>query len=128
MEVSTMEKYTIEEVFNLLGKDALMLSSISRSKRTSIEVNGFKVYRQSLRYATFFQKGCKCVCCGREGTYFQLDHGDNAAQRRHFNLYTADGVLMTKDHILPKALGGRDVISNMQTMCVYCNGKKAANY
>lgn len=123
-----MSKYSVEEVFNLLGKDALMLSCISRSKRDSIEVSGFKVYRQSLRYATFFQKGCTCVGCGREGVYFKLDQGDNAVQRRHFNLYTADGILMTKDHILPKALGGKDVISNMQTMCVYCNGKKAANY
>lgn len=47
----------------------------------------------------------------------------------HFNLYAMNfngtEILMTKDHILPKAKGGRDHIGNMQTMCKPCNGKKS---
>ena len=31
---------------------------------------------------------------------------------------------MTKDHITPKAKGGKDHISNMQTMCSTCNWEK----
>ena len=31
---------------------------------------------------------------------------------------------MTKDHILPKSRGGKNHISNMQTMCCRCNSKK----
>lgn len=121
-----MKKYTVEEVFNLLGKEALSVSEVGGT-RESIVVEGFKVYRRSMRYATFYQKGCKCVKCGKEGTYFQLDaacEGSNDS-RRHFNLYAEDGTLMTKDHILPKKWGGRDIIDNFQTMCEDCNRAKS---
>jgi 5-methylcytosine-specific restriction endonuclease McrA len=116
-------RYMVDEVFNLLGKDALSISKVDK-ERPSIEVEGFKVYTQSLRYATFYQKGCKCVTCGREGVYFQLDSGDNKRSRRHFNLYAADDTLMTKDHILPKKHCGKNTVDNMQTMCVICNRAK----
>lgn len=47
----------------------------------------------------------------------------------HFNLYATaeDGreILMTKDHIIPRAKGGPDSLENMQTMCAPCNCKKA---
>ena len=117
-------KYAIEEVFDLLGKEALSISEVGyRQDRPSIEVEGFQVYTKSLRYATFYQKGCKCAACGKEGKYFQLDRGDSNT-RRHFNLYAADGTLITKDHIIPKKHGGKDTVDNMQTMCVVCNRAK----
>lgn len=116
-------KYAVSEVFDMLGEDALSISFVGR-ERESIEVEGFQVYTQSLRYATFYQKGCKCVSCGKEGTYFQLDPSDRAEHRRHFNLYAEDGTLMTKDHILPKKHGGKNAVENMQTMCVICNRAK----
>lgn len=117
-------RYTIEEVFSLLGEEALSITEIGYKRdRVSIEVEGFKVYTKSLRYATFYQKGCKCTKCGREGAYFKLDRGDSDT-RRHFNLYAADGTLITKDHIMPKKHGGKDTVDNMQTMCVVCNRAK----
>ena len=119
-------RYSVTDVFNMLGKDALSVKCIDRKSRDSIEVEGYKVYRQSLRYATFYQKGCTCATCGKVGEYFELDLGDNS-NRRHFNLYAEDGTLMTKDHIVPKKHGGKDIISNMQTMCVYCNSAKGAS-
>ena len=119
-------KYSVTDVFNMLGTDALSVECIDRKSRDSIEVEGYKVYRQSLRYATFYQKGCECATCGKVGSYFELDPGDNSS-RKHFNLYAEDGTLMTKDHIVPKKHGGKDIISNMQTMCVYCNSAKGAN-
>lgn len=116
--------YTISEVFNMLGEEALSITELGyRRDRESIEVEGYKVYTQSLRYATFYQKGCSCVSCGREGKYFQLDPGDRA-DRKHFNLYAADGTLMTKDHVIPKKHGGKDNVGNLQTMCVVCNRAK----
>lgn len=125
------KKYSVEEVFTLLGEEALNVSRVAKSSRESIIVDGFKVYRRSMRYATFYQKGCSCVVCGKTGTYFQLDpdeDGGNIENRRHFNLYAEDGTLMTKDHILPKKWGGDDVIDNFQTMCETCNMAKGSQY
>ena len=117
--------YTVSEVFDMLGEEALSINEVGyRRNRKSIEVEGYKVYTESLRYATFYQKGCKCAACGKEGVYFQLDPGDNIS-RRHFNLYAEDGTLMTKDHIIPTSRGGRyNAVENLQPMCVICNRAK----
>lgn len=125
------KKYSVEEVFQIIGEEYLSKSDDKGKNQSNIEVDGFQVHPISLRYMTFYQKGTKCVCCGKEGTYFQLDpdrNGANAEYRRHFNLYAEDGTLMTKDHIIPKSKGGRDHISNMQTMCCTCNKAKGATY
>lgn len=127
-----MEKhYTLEEVFTLIGEDYLTRNLGSGSKK-SIEVDGYTVYQRSLRYQTFYNKGVKCVSCGKEGTHFKLDcdsHTDpTKTNRRHFNLYADDGTLMTKDHILPKKWGGKDTLENMQVMCEECNRKKGSIY
>ena len=91
----------------------------------SIKVEGYDVYTTSLRYKTFIEKGYKCVCCGRVGTHYILEHPKGSNEKRaHFNLYSDDNVLMTKDHILPKSMGGVDKIENMRTMCAICNSKK----
>ena len=53
-----------------------------------------------------------------------LNPGD---QSPHFNLYAEeDGryVLMTKDHILAKACGGKDELTNYTTCCAICNNLK----
>jgi len=122
--------FGIDEVFELLGKDALSIETVNKKSRESIEVEGFKVYRQSLRYATFYQKGTTCVCCGRQGAYFKLeeDTDGTSPERRHFNLYSEDGMLMTKDHIRPLKLKGEDHIDNMQTLCEECNKAKGSKY
>jgi 5-methylcytosine-specific restriction endonuclease McrA len=121
-------RYSITDVFNMLGEEALNINETGyRRNRKSIEVEGFQVYTESLRYATFYQKGCTCVACGKVGTYFELDSGDNG-NRKHFNLYADDGTLMTKDHIVPTSRGGKyNAVENLQTMCVDCNRAKGAN-
>ncbi len=122
------KRYGIQEVFDMLGEENLKVTRVKHGTRVSIDVDGFKVKQQSLRYSTFFQKGTKCVCCGKEGTHFRLDAERNvdpeSTNRRHFNLYAEDGTLMTKDHILPKSLGGEDCVENLQTMCKDCNELK----
>ena len=90
-------------------------------------VDGFNVRPVSLRYKVFYQKGIKCVTCGKEGTHFKLC-GDETTNRRHFNLFAEDGTLMTKDHIIPKSKGGVNKVYNMQTMCIDCNKDKGADY
>lgn len=124
-------RYTIDEIFALIGEDVLNSPHYSKGQKNSentIQVDGYDVYTHSLRYMTFYQKGCKCVACGKEGTHFTLDKSSETDTRRHFNLRAEDGTLMTRDHILPKSKGGRDHISNMQTMCVDCNKAKGNTY
>ena len=126
------KKYSIDEVFSLLDKEALNAPRISNGfkKGHEITVDGYPVYSRSLRYSVFYQKGCDCVKCGRKGSYFKLEggrDGDNI-ERRHFNLYTEDNILMTKDHIKPKIAGGKDIVDNLQPMCSICNGEKSGEY
>jgi hypothetical protein len=87
----------------------------------------YVVRMDSKRYHVF-QDNPSCVCCGILGTKMILDinPGDHSP---HFNLYAEENgrfVLMTKDHILPKSRGGKDLLENFQTMCCCCNNLKGA--
>jgi 5-methylcytosine-specific restriction endonuclease McrA len=33
--------------------------------------------------------------------------------------------MITKDHIIPRSKGGKDILDNYQPMCIICNSKKA---
>jgi hypothetical protein len=84
-----------------------------------------------------FNRNPACAICGIVGTYYALerclDKNGSAINhglwgRWHFNLYHrtaySDEILITKDHILPKSLGGKNELKNYQTMCTNCNGSK----
>lgn len=113
----------IDEVYEAV-KDVLFAPD---NKKLFVDIHGDMVKGNSHRYQTFFTKGTKCVCCGIEGKYFGKEKAF-AAKRYHMNLYAVDDdgkeVLMTKDHIIPHSKGGRNHISNYQTMCIKCNRKK----
>lgn len=119
------KKYGIDEVFAMIGDEYLNCNNDDNQRASNMVVDGFNVYAKSLRYMTFYQKGVKCVCCGKEGTHFKLCGYENT-NRRHFNLYADDGTLMTKDHIVPASKGGPDKVTNMQTMCTVCNVAKGS--
>ena len=58
-------------------------------------------YRAKVPYskrAVLVRDGHKCAYCGRKGT--------------------------TVDHVVPKALGGKDTFANTVAACLRCNGKK----
>lgn len=125
-----IKTFSIEEVEALVKADVNSCSCKKDCKDSehSIIVEGHDVYTTSLRYKTFIEKGYKCVCCGRTGAYYALEKAQGGKlNRAHFNLYSEDDVLMTKDHILPKSKGGADCIENMQTMCTVCNRAKGSN-
>lgn len=94
---------------------------------------GQMVKMWSIRYRTF-QKSLSCCECGIQGVFFALECHRSAIQydnvRYHLNLYAVDDygeeVLMTKDHIIPKAHGGPDCPSNTRTLCKVCNEKRGA--
>lgn len=110
-------KATIEEVFKAID---------NASKY--IYLQGKKIKARSSRYRLFREKGTMCVSCGLQATYFKLERFP-ADKTFHLNLYGVDAmgdeVLFTKDHIIPKAHGGVDALSNYQTMCSPCNHQKA---
>lgn len=114
----------ISEVENAI-KDVMFC----KNKRDSyVNIRGDIIKGNSQRFQTFFTKGLKCSCCGIEGKYFAKEKDPNAA-RYHLNLYAVnevgEEVLMTKDHIIPWSKGGKDDVSNYQTMCEKCNKIKA---
>lgn len=108
--LSQVEPYTKEKIRKYFGK--------------------YEVKVNSLRLNLFKTKGLACVTCGLIGSYFTLEKTIRDF-RPHFNLYglNEDGeeILMTKDHILPKSLGGKDTLENLQPMCTICNGLKGNN-
>lgn len=118
--------YSIEEIQELT-KDVLF----EREKRNArVELDGDIIKGNSQRLQTFFTKGIGCSCCGIEGKYFVKEKRPKDVSY-HLNLYAIDEngkeILMTKDHIIPKSKGGKDHISNYQTMCVRCNMTKGNN-
>jgi hypothetical protein len=64
-----------------------------------------------------------CVCCGVKGTKFML--GKHSDESLHWDLYSDDDIALSLDHIVPRANGGKDHISNIQIMCVRCNWFKS---
>ena len=71
----------------------------------------------------FAHKGCKCVKCGIEATkVVKVKHADgNIAW-----MVVTENDFMTRDHIIPKALGGSNRLENLQPMCSSCNSVKAS--
>ena len=99
-------------------------------RKDGIILCGIHVNLHSLRLRTF-KKSIRCHECGIKGAFFALEnfkYNKEHYENPHLNLYAYDEdgneVLMKKDHIIPKSLGGKDRLDNMQTMCCICNGKK----
>lgn len=116
--IQDLATYSIEEIAPLLGS----------CKRKTFNVNGteYLVKMSSLKYRCF-NKCMACVACGANGAYFKLEHQlDN--KYPHLNMYTADGTLMTVDHLRPVSKGGKNSYSNTHTMCITCNNLKGSAY
>lgn len=118
-----IQEFDISWVLNTFTKSGPLVT---------IEIDGFtyKVHKGSQRYHLFKKKGLTCTHCGRTANkcFLEISHGQG--NMAHFNFYEVlEGFkdrLFTKDHIIPKALGGKNVLNNYQTMCMCCNGKKGA--
>lgn len=118
--------HSIEEILN----EIIILPDMHEHKRKKLKYcknfDGDLIYMSSLRYEVF-KKSLVCCKCGLKGSFFAKEK-DCKSDRYHFNLYAinenGEEILMTKDHIIPKILGGSNNIENLQTMCTVCNGKK----
>ena len=116
-----LSTHSIEEILPLI-----------KEEEETISLGEFNPKVKSSRFKTF-AKSTKCVKCGIEGSFFALERhrfGKRKHSTPHLNFYgiTEDGkeVLMTSDHIIPRALGGGDAMSNRQCMCQPCNSEKGA--
>jgi hypothetical protein len=130
----------LAEVFQVMHEALNSLPHSNRRKPSRQPINGQAVGISSLRLQTFFNHGTTCSCCGLEASHFAIERNDADELRNspyHLNLWGVNSegeeVLFTHDHILARALGGKDNLSNTQTMCTICNfeksieeGKKAA--
>lgn len=107
---------SVKEVFPYVGKSLPPRTYTVGGKSYSLRLT-------SLRYEVL-RNSQSCAACGIVGAVLLLDRNPQD-KSPHFNLYhqKTDGslILMTKDHILPKSLGGKDHINNMRTMCMPCN-------
>lgn len=76
------------------------------------------------RLIVFCEKGVKCANpdCNRIGKYVLVTRDPGGGI--HKDVYTKDFVLMTIDHINPRANGGGEELDNKQPMCEPCNSKK----
>jgi len=109
-----------------------VISKISyKGKKVPFVVNEktYHVKMGSQRYIVF-KKQRSCYVCGLNGIKFTLETSDLKICP-HFNLYGhefSQDVLMTKDHIIPRSKGGKDIISNYNTVCVICNNLKSNEF
>lgn len=112
----------LEEVFLYIEKH---LSEIGKRR---IQIQNFSVAVQSLRLRTFYATGVQCPCCSNKGSFFAVERDHTSTGGYHLNLYGLDSegneVIFTHDHIVARALGGEDNISNSRTMCGPCNWEK----
>jgi 5-methylcytosine-specific restriction endonuclease McrA len=67
----------------------------------------------------------RCWCCNVEADRWVVEKGPNdKLGHPDLNLYALSPlgiVLMTRDHIIPKSLGGVDGVENLRPMCSTCN-------
>lgn len=78
-----------------------------------------------LKFKLFKTKGLDCLHCKAKGYVFIIfKNGKNY----YTNLYTSNGILITKDHIVPKSRGGATSIKNLQPLCIKCNMTKSNSY
>jgi len=94
---------------------------------TIVEIDGTPIDLTKDRFICFRESGITCKKCGTAGSYFRFEK----VMSKNFsgwtlNLYDKNLMYFTKDHVIPKSLGGPDLLSNYQTYCWKCNLEKGS--
>lgn len=102
-------KFPLDKIIKLIGTN------------DKIKLHNYNV-KISTKRLKLFKTNQSCVVCKIVADHFKLELTPNA-KSPHLNMYSGD-ILMTKDHIVPVSLGGKDSLDNLQTMCYRCNRSK----
>jgi 5-methylcytosine-specific restriction endonuclease McrA len=119
---------TIDEGIDLMKQLLSTNQDDSSIDKGVLKYNDIILTKFSSRYCVFLNS-LQCVSCGMKGIFFAIEK-DKAvtANIYHLNLYSVNSlseeILFTKDHIIPRSKGGKDILSNYQTMCKTCNHNK----
>jgi 5-methylcytosine-specific restriction endonuclease McrA len=104
----------------------IYIREIARNKNIKyINFDGFNIFTGNDNYNVLSKYNFTCAMCGKKATYCNLEY--NIRYKYHFNAYTEDGEMLTKDHIYPKSKGGLNQLINYQLLCYSCNQKKKDN-
>lgn len=122
MGYKSVGKFEVQEIIDLInapGKTAILA--------------GYKISVSGARLMNFAVHGTDCICCGAKGAYFSVETSNKDINTGlHLNLYAinvhGDPVLMTKDHVVLKSLGGEDKVENYRPMCLRCNNLRGNRY
>ena len=121
------------KITRYLRRRGVRKNSPEWKNRTERKYDGYSVRMSSGRYRMFKAKGTTCITCGFKGAYFALEnHKKSGHDKYHFNCYGKDENgnerMITKDHIIPRSLGGPNHLYNYQPMCDNCNAAKQDGY
>ena len=115
------KEYTLDEGFEALSKFK------GRGEVDGLEVSApsgivlFRHYHDTCR-------DLNCWKCGVKADRFILKHHPNDMKKPPvMELYAYNGKyfnMMTRDHIIPKSLGGNNEVDNLRPACEPCNRKR----
>lgn len=110
----------LEEGFELL----------SLPDKKQIKIGGMQMSRPSgwNLFRSLRGKSICCVFCGVEASIWVAVRGRRDANNHPvINLFSRTSSqleMLTQDHIIPKSLGGKDVLENLRPCCSRCNAKR----
>jgi len=122
----TITNKELQRIHRLLGAEEAREISYKH-------IYGVTVKVVSDRYDVFKESGTVCHKCDLKASFYGIEKHwtEKGKTPYHLNLYGIDKdgneILFTKDHIIPKAKGGKNHIDNYQTMCEPCNVAKGTN-
>jgi len=121
-----LKTYTLEKIFSILEDDSQLVYG-KKNKNPYFQDGEYLV---KLRRALIFKTtGIQCVCekCTMSDHHFALSIDGGGGL--HLDLYAHDELgelnMITIDHVHPKSKGGKNHISNYQTMCKLHNEIKS---
>lgn len=81
-------------------------------------------YKNHKRLKVFYEKGTTCAICGKKHGQYIGHYQTIKTNCVHIDVYTEDGIMINRDHIIPKSKGGANTIDNLQPTCEPCNSAK----